>query len=310
MAERLLPRYPVYIPSKGRAELKMSTARRLMADEVPFLIVIEPSELEAYAKHYPRENLLVTPHHDIGAVPTRNFIKDHSIAAGASRHWQIDDNISYFWRRWQARRIRVDAGIALRATEDFVDRYENVAIAGLQYDMFAPDLVNTKPFVLNGRVYSCSLILNSTPNRWRGVNADGETNEDTDMCLQLLADGWCTVLVNVFLIKKIITMQTRGGNTEKVYKVQDGRLRMARGLERLWPGVVTTKRRFQRPQHVVFDSWKRFDTPLKLKPGIDLAALKPNEYGMELRELTPVESPRLKKLVKNWNAEHPQRSKQ
>jgi hypothetical protein len=72
---------------------------------------------------------------------------------------------------------------------------------------------------------------------------------------------------------------------------------MARALERMWPGVVETRRRFQRPQHVVKDAWKRFDTPLKLKPGIDLAAMTPNEYGMELVQVKPIKSETLRKLI-------------
>jgi hypothetical protein len=74
-------------------------------------------------------------------------------------------------------------------------------------------------------------------------------------------------------------------------------LKMAKALERLWPGVVETKRRFKRPQHVVKDSWKRFDTPLKLKPGIDLAAIPPNDYGLKLVAVKEVKSERLKRLL-------------
>ncbi len=80
----------------------------------------------------------------------------------------------------------------------------------------------------------------------------------------------------------------------------DGRLYMARALERLWPGVVTTQRRFKRPQHVIKNAWRGFDTPLKLKPGIDLASLQPNNYGMELQPVKPIKSAALKKLVSDY----------
>jgi hypothetical protein len=81
------------------------------------------------------------------------------------------------------------------------------------------------------------------------------------------------------MIDKIATMTMKGGNTAELYH-GDGRLKMARSLERLWPGVVRVDRRWKRPQHVV--NWKKFDTPLKLKAGIDLSALPANEYGMHL----------------------------
>jgi len=62
---------------------------------------------------------------------------------------------------------------------------------------------------------------------------------------------------------------------------------MARSLERAWPGVVQVKRRYGRPQHVV--AWGRFDTPLKLKPGIDLASFpKVDESGLSLTQRRPI----------------------
>ena len=97
---------------------------------------------------------------------------------------------------------------------------------------------------------------------------------------------------------KITTMVMKGGNTDVLYH-GDGRLKMARSLERLWPGVVTTKRRFRRPQHIVFDSWRRFDTPLKLKPGIELGKMQSNEYGMKLVQVKPIKSAELKKLIES-----------
>jgi len=255
-------------------------------------MVVEPQESDIYAVKFGPERVLVLPQNDQGLIFVRNWIKDHATVAGHVRHWQLDDNIGWIGRRWKARRVPCDAGVALAAVENFVDRYENVAVAGLNYEMFLPTSRDAPPFQVNCHVYSCSLILNSLPNRWRTLY-----NDDTDFCLQVLSDGWCTVLFNVFYCWKKWTMQIKGGNTDALYQ-GDGRLKMARSLERLWPGVVTTKRRFQRPQHVIKNAWKRFDTPLRLKPGIDLAALQPvDEYGMTLKQLKPIKSPELRALV-------------
>jgi hypothetical protein len=144
------------------------------------------------------------------------------------------------------------------------------------------------------------LIRTDLPYRWRG-----RYNEDTDLCLQALSAGWCTVLINTFLAWKPQTMTRKGGNTDTLYE-GDGRLKMARALERMWPGVVTVDRRFHRPQHVV--NWKKFDTPLRLKPGIDLDALRAqgaNEYGMTLTQVAPeIRSPRVRGLLEDWQATH------
>lgn len=296
----VLPRYPVYVPSKGRAE-RCAAARFLAADGVPCHVVVEPQEREAYAATVgtlPGVTLLTLPFSNPGSViPARNWIKEHAAGQGALRHWQIDDNVRAIRRRAaQGRRIPIQSGVALRAVEDFTDRYENIAIAGLNYQMFLPPGSEAPPFILNCRVYSCTLFLNTLPHRWRG-----RYNEDADICLQVLASGWCTVLVNAFMIDKPQTMKVKGGNTQVLYG-GDGRLKMARSLERLWPGVVETRRRFQRPQHAVKDGWKRFDTPLKLKPGIDLAAIPPNDYGLKLKAVRPVKARALQELLEQESA--------
>lgn len=311
----MLPHYPIYIPSKGRFD-KPYTAQCLADGKVPFYLVVEPQEEKQYRAKFPYADILVLPwsgddqtRRDFcqqrgiengGLIAVRNWIKEHSISLGAIRHWQLDDNMMYFYRRYKAKQIRCDPGNALRVCEDFTDRYENIAISGLNYDMFLPDYKKILPFQVNCHVYSCSLVLNAIPFRWRLAY-----NDDTDICLQVLANGWCTVLLNAVSVKKITTMVVKGGNTTDLYQ-GDGRLKMARSLERMWPGVVETKRRFQRPQHVIKDSWKRFDTPLRLKPGIDLAALPAiNEYGMELVQVKDeVKSPRLRSFLEDWQQDH------
>jgi hypothetical protein len=142
-------------------------------------------------------------------------------------------------------------------------------------------------------VYSCLLILNALPHKWRG-----RYNEDTDLCLQVLADGWCTVLTNAFLINKMRTMTMKGGNSDILYK-GDGRLEMARSLERAWPHVVSVKRKFKRPQHCIAGNWKLFDTPLKRRTDIDWSKLTvTDEYGLQLKQVgDEVKSPFLKKLL-------------
>ena len=83
----------------------------------------------------------------------------------------------------------------------------------------------------------------------------------------------------------------KGGNSDQLYQ-GDGRLKMARALERVWPHVVSVDRRFQRPQHKIKGTWRFFDTPLRLKPDL-VVDDAPNEYGLELTQVKPIKSPRL-----------------
>jgi hypothetical protein len=287
--------------------------KNLLRDDVPFKIVVLPEEVELYGREFGHKKVLALPWTsdpddpvrkefcqerkiELGnLIAARNWIKEHSIAGGHERHWQLDDNMPRFYRRYKTQRMYCEAGIALGLTEDFIDRYENVAIGGLNYTMFVPDGMKYPPFTINQHVYSCLLILNRVPHLFRLAY-----NEDTDLCLQVLADGWCTILMNAFLVMKKETMMVGGGNTAEMYK-GDGRLTMARSLERHWPGVVVTRRRFGRPQHIVNSSWRKFDTPLKLKPGVDLSQFKKvDEHGMRIKEVKPVKSERIKKLVAEY----------
>lgn len=274
----ILPRYPVYIISKGRFDNPL-TARFLKRDGVWFRIVVEPQEQEAYEAAVGREHVLVLPFSNLGkgSIPARNWVWEHAIATESGSHWILDDNIRGFRRSRLKNRIPCASGPAFAAMEDFADRYENVAIAGPNYSFFArPAGKPYPPFRLNCHVYSTLLIRNDLPYRWRG-----RYNEDTDLCLQVLSGGWCTIQYQAFLIEKAATMTMKGGNSDELYQ-GDGRLKMARSLQRVWPGVVETKRRFGRPQHTV--NWRRFRTPLKLRPDAKLPE-RPEDYGFKLREV-------------------------
>ena len=283
----------MYVISKGRADACL-TANFLVKDGVPFHLVVEPQEAEAYAEKYGAEKILELPFSNLGlgGIPARNWVWEHSKAEGHKRHWILDDNIYNVHRLNHGRRIVCSSGVAFRACEDFTERYENIAISGLNYSMFAIDNKGTMPpFYLNVHVYSCLLILNSLPNRWRG-----RYNEDTDLCLQVLAAGWCTVLFNAFTIAKVRTMTMKGGNSAELYR-GDGRLKMASALKRMWPYVVGVDRRWGRPQHIVRDQWKKFDTQLVRRKDVDFSKLKRNDYGMKVVQVSPTKSATLKKAM-------------
>jgi len=287
------PKYPIYIISKGRYDCCL-TARFFIEDKVDFKIVVEPQEKQLYADVYGSERILVLPFSNLGlgSIPARNWVWEHSKQAGHERHWIFDDNIGMVRRLHKGKRIRCNTNIALKSCEDFIDRYENVAIAGLNYTFFA--VGKKPPFSLNNHVYSCLCIKNDLDYRWRG-----RYNEDTDICLQVLSGGWCTILFHAFLIDKMATMTMKGGNAEVLYK-GDGRLKMARSLERLWPGVVTVNRRFDRPQHVIKDQWKRFDNLLIKRKDINWDKIKEQTYEIKLKQVkTTVKSEELKEMLKN-----------
>jgi hypothetical protein len=228
------PRYPVYVISKGRA-LSRLTSRALEKMRVPYRIVIEPQEYDEYAAVIDSAKILTLPFSNLGqgSIPARNWCWEHAIGEGHARHWILDDNISAFRRLHRNEKPALADGTGFAVMEDFVDRYENVVMAGPNYMQFAKQRQAVPPFYLNHRVYSCILLSNAVPHRWRG-----RYNEDTDLSLRFLKDGYCTVLFNAFLAAKQATMSMHGGNTETLYILPDGtdgRLLMAQSLQRQHP---------------------------------------------------------------------------
>jgi hypothetical protein len=271
------PRYPVYVISKGRAD-KCLTVRELKAMNVPYRLVIEPQEEEAYRKI--SDSLLILPFSNLGqgSIPARNWVWEHSMREGHARHWIIDDNIEGFHYFSHNMKPKVTSGTIFRCAEDFTDRYENIALSGFNYYSFCKNTERVPPYYLNTRIYSCILIRNDLPYRWRG-----RYNEDTDLSLRALKDGWCTVLFNAFLAGKVTTMRMKGGNTDNVYVDNDNRKKFAESLREQHPDVVRVTWKFNRWHHHV--DYRPFKgNKLKLKEGVEIKN-GIDSYGLKLIDL-------------------------
>ena len=189
------PKHPVYIISKGRWDSRhTSIALEKMA--MPYSIVVEENEYDKYAGVIDKNKILILPEqyikdydscttdHGTGSGPARNFCWEHSLENGATSHWLLDDNIKAFGRINRNLYIHVTSGTIFKAAEDFIKRYENIALAGFNYDFLAKTKTELPAFVKNTRIYSCLLIRNDIPYRWRA-----KYNEDTDLSLRVLKDG-------------------------------------------------------------------------------------------------------------------------
>lgn len=272
-------RYPIYIISKGRAESR-PTSKALEKMGVPYYIVIEPQEYDDYAAVIDSEKILTLPfsNHGKGSGPARNWCWEHSEANGYARHWLLDDNIFEFWRLHRNKRYRVKNGSAMfRAAEDFVDRYENISLAGFQYKFFCVDDYPYPPYIENTRIMSCFLIDNACPHKWRG-----KYNEDVDLSLRVLKDGGCTILFYAFLCGKARTGTMTGGNTEEVYGgYEDKAAAKSQMLVDLHPDVARLADRYGRIHHHVDISSFR-NNKFILKKGVKIHK-QTNNYGMKLK---------------------------
>mgnify|MGYP001306283015 CR=1 FL=1 len=289
----LQPQFPLYIPSKGRYEKRL-TANALDEQRVPYKLVIEEQEYTKYARFVDKSKLLVLDKKyqqdydtldDLGFQlskgpgAARNFIWDHSISEGYKWHWVMDDNIAKFKRFIKNSEIDIKSGSMWRAMEDFCLRYTNVGMAGPNYNFFVVDNAGADygPFTVNTRIYSCNLIRNDIPFRWRG-----RYNEDTILSLDMLKKGWCTIQFNCFLQCKAKTLSMKGGNTDDLYKKTNNRLEFANMLQSVHPDVTEVKMKYGRWHHMV--NYRRFKKQNKLiyKEGLTFSK-KPNNYGLVLK---------------------------
>lgn len=298
----MLPQFPIYIPTKGRQKSRL-TAKYLDLIGVKYRLVIEPQEYSAYlAEVKDKKKLLVmdmsykdkyrTCSNDntiksTGAGAARNFIWDHSISEGYKWHWTMDDNIVAFYRFNKNLQIKVTDGSIFRAMEDFSMRYKNVAMAGPHYLGFIMRKNKYKPFSANCRIYSCNLIRNDIPFRWRG-----RYNEDVILSLDILKAGWCTIQFNAFLQDKVQTQLMKGGNTDVLYHggidekgnySKTGTIEKSLMLQREHPDVTKVVKRWGRVHHYVdYTPFKK--NKLIKKDNLTLEN-KINNYGMVLKKI-------------------------
>jgi hypothetical protein len=260
---------------------------------VPYNIVVEEQEYLEYSKVIDPSKILVLPQSwldeydtcdDLGSSlskgpgAARNFCWWHAKHLGAKRHWVMDDNLDAFHRLNHNTKVVVETGSCFRAAEDFVDRYTNVPLAGFNYYSFAKATDRVPPFIANTRIYSCLLIENSAPYYWRG-----RYNEDTDLSLRMLKDGWCTIQFNAFLQGKVTTQRMRGGNTEEFYR-HEGTKNKSQMLVDLHPDVTELVWKFNRWHHQV--DYRPFKNNLLIKrEGLEISDTI-NNYGMKLIERT------------------------
>lgn len=284
---------PLYIVSKGRYD-SMLTSKSLNWMNIKHYIVVEEQEYELYKqalnkfniktaellildKKYQEEydtfdNLGNTKSKGPGAA--RNFAWEHSISQGKKWHWVMDDNIRYFYRLNKNKRLKVKNSCFFKIMEDFCLRYINISMAGPNYRMFCPSKQKCPPFTTNTRIYSCNLIRNDVPYRWRG-----RYNEDTDLSLRMLKDGWVTVQFNAFLQDKVGTQTVKGGNMDDFYS-KEGTYPKSEMLVKMHPDVARLTYRFGRVHHYVnYSKFKK--NKLIKKKGLETKK-KINNYGLKI----------------------------
>lgn len=260
--------YPIYIVSKNRWQLdRAKTANYMVRNSINFYLVVEKDQEAQYRKNFPQANIIIIPQcyfdnyitlDDLGNTkskgpgPARNYAWDHSLNSGHKKHWVMDDNITSFYGLWYNRTFKYEntGSVFFRMMEDFVDRFDNVKMAGPNYVFFIAEGQVYSPFVENTRIYSCNLISNDLKIRWRG-----RLNEDTVLSLDIIKLGHQTLQTNFLLQDKATTMTVKGGNFQDHYG-PDGTKPKAELLVRAHPDCCKVIKKYNRWHHEV--DYKKF----------------------------------------------------
>lgn len=265
---------PIFIPSKGRAE-HCHTMRHLETMGLDYRVIVLTEEVDAYVEALGEHRVVELPQKFLddyelchqpgveyqstwpGSGASRNYAWHLAEEEGARWHWVMDDNIQGFYVANRNSIVMTTSGLFFEWIEYLANCYSNVAMAGPNYEMFVTAGETFRPMIVNTRVYSCNLIRTDLPFRWRC-----QYNEDTILSLDMLEAGWCTLLTNHFVAKKIKTQLIGGGNTDTIYAGGTGD--KSRMLFEQYPQVTEMVDRYGRPHHLV--NYRAYDTKLKRKP--------------------------------------------
>lgn len=229
-------KYPIFVISYNRAK-NNKTSKTLANFGVYHYLIIHKEQIAEYKQFLTPEQKKYTailefddkykyqyetcdniPHSvkNAGSGAERNFAWDYSIKLGAKAHWLMDDNIKNFMyiagickrNNTYVRRIcnKEKFWELFPEAEKFFDKYENLLMMELTQNDFCIQVSKLK-YMLNTRCFSCNLIWNDMPLRWRG-----RYNEDVILSYDIMNAGYCIASYKGILKQKQSTREAVGGN--------------------------------------------------------------------------------------------------
>lgn len=232
----MINEYPIFVISYNRAKNHI-TSRKLADFGVHHYLILHKEQIQEYKKHFSSQMERYThilefddsyklkyetcdniPHSvkNAGSGAERNFAWDYSIKLGAKAHWLMDDNMNFRYiaginKENNSYVRRVCTGEKFRElfhkAEIFFNKYENLLMIELAQNDFTIG-INKKCYRLNTRCFSCNLISNIMPIRWRG-----RYNEDVILSFDIMTAGYCIAsYIGGVLKAKESTRCARGGN--------------------------------------------------------------------------------------------------
>ena len=242
----MINEYPIFVISYNRSK-NHTTAKGLARYGVDHYMVVHKEQLDDYKKYQTPEMKEFTtflvfddnyklkyetcddiPHiiQNAGSGAERNF----AIKLGSKAHWLMDDNMDFMnivginTKGIYVRRKceKKDFQEKFHKAEHFFNKYENLLMLELMQNDFCINS-NKLTYALNTRCFSCNLIYNNMPIRWRG-----RYNEDVILSTDVMVSGYCIASYRGGILKKKQSTRnaiggnhaTKTGDTNSLY--QDG----------------------------------------------------------------------------------------
>jgi len=195
---------PVFIPSKGRAG-QSGTWDKLTECKIPYTVVVEPQDYDAYCRHHPPSSVVCLPSDNRGVHFARNYILE-ALAPLEGWYWCIDDDVQVFYG------VRVVAHEGGREPSQIVEEIDiltmmdlanprdallvqpDTCLIGIEYECFLRQLKpHLNPYMIDSYANVC-VCLNKALLPRKGVSQEPlryrwPIREDYDMCLQIIAGG-------------------------------------------------------------------------------------------------------------------------
>ena len=220
ISKEIKPKYPIYVVSYGRYNLREHTIDALQQMGVEYHICVQEKEKELYEEHSKKYGwtgkIITSANTHQGSSKQRNTCLEHSKQNGYKKFWLLDDNMTGWYYFNMLMITRINHPYVFTHLEDISDNIkEPVGIISHCYtmDVRANDLRN--PLQVNTKNYSSSLIDTDICD---DIRFRLQYNEDIDFTLQVLERGIKTIGLNIFLAGKKATKTIKGGNTDSIYK--------------------------------------------------------------------------------------------
>lgn len=224
--------YPIFIPTHNRVQTA-TTPKLLDAARLPYTLVCDPDQANAYSEKFPQANIMPVPRKGRGIVYARQWLLEHARSDGMNGYWVLDDDIqNYVQFGVDGSQKPATIRAALSSVEALLSRYTNVVVAAPTLAQFAWAAIRRGETFTYNRCYWIGWWMRADT----GIDHDPDLNVKCDVgwLIEHLATGnWVSIMSNEFGVRTP-AMASNAGGLHSVY-VAGKQNAASRKLAAQWP---------------------------------------------------------------------------